>query len=272
MSADIITIKPNNHRVLHCPNEKKVELINQLVSQNSSADIIIVTSGEVQNIKDALENKDIVVMTDKEFVMSKDLTCEMLISFDVPDKAIIYSARVSKATDKAFLLLDEGEQKKLYPIEMLLGRAIKQEKVTGFEYAEKVVVEKEYTGRKMTKDQIKEEAKKRYDKVTQPEKPKYDKPKREYNGDAKKDFKSDKKPYDKSSRDDRPNKNNDNNWDKKKRDNKFLGKDENGKALFSGKSGDRNHRHDGTQRDKWDAPKKVGRKINIKALKKKEEE
>ncbi len=264
MSADAITIKPNNHRVLHCPNEKKIELINQLISQNSSANIVVVTSGEVQNIKENLENKDIAVMSDREFVMSKELTCEMLISFDVPDKAIIYSARVAKATDKAFLLLDEGEQKKLYPIEMLLGRAIKQEKVAGFEYPEKVVVEKEYTGRKMTKDQIKEEAKKRYDKDTQPEKPKYDKPKREYNGD-KKDFKSDrpKKEY---------SKNNDNNWDKKKRDNKFLGKDENGKAIFSGKSGDRNHRHDGTQRDRWDAPKKVGRKINIKALKKKEEE
>ena len=51
----------------------------------------------------------------------------------------------------------------------------------------------------------------------------------------------------------------------------LLGYDDNGKAKFSGKSGDRNHRYDGTPKDKWDAPKKVGRKINIKALKPKEE-
>jgi hypothetical protein len=36
MSADAITIKPNNHRVHPCPNEKKIELISQLISQNSS--------------------------------------------------------------------------------------------------------------------------------------------------------------------------------------------------------------------------------------------
>ena len=265
MSADAITIKPNNHRVLPCPNEKKIELVNQLISQNSSTDIVVVTSVDTQGIKEALENKDVVVMNDKEFIMSKELTCEILISFDVPDKAIIYSARVAKATEKAFLLLDKNEQKKLYPIEMLLGRAIKQEKVAGFEYPEVIVQEKEYMGRKMTKEQIKEEAKKRYDKDTQPEKPKFDKPKREYKGDDKKGALGHDRPKKEYS------KSNDNNWEKKKRDNKFLGKDENGKAIFSGKSGDRNHRHDGTQRDKYDAPKKVGRKINIKALKKTEE-
>jgi len=46
----------------------------------------------------------------------------------------------------------------------------------------------------------------------------------------------------------------------------------NGKAKFSGKSGDRNHRHDGTPKSKWDAPKKVGRKINIKARNPKSED
>ena len=59
---------------------------------------------------------------------------------------------------------------------------------------------------------------------------------------------------------------------KKKAENKFLGKDENGKAIFSGKSGDRNHHHDGSQREKFDAPKKVGKTISIKARKPKEEE
>ncbi len=59
---------------------------------------------------------------------------------------------------------------------------------------------------------------------------------------------------------------------KEKEPNKYLGKDENGKAKFSGKSGDRNHGHDGTPKDKSNAPSKVGRTINIKARKPKEEE
>ncbi|MEA2099339.1 MAG: hypothetical protein U9P72_04330 [Campylobacterota bacterium] len=271
MSAEAITIKPNNHRVHPCPNGKKIELINKLISDNSSLEIIVVASVDVKGIQEALDNKDIKVMGDKEFITSKELTCEMLISFDVPQKAIIYSARVAKVTEKASLLLDKSEQKLLYPIEMLLGRAIKQEVISGFEYEVIEKKEPEYTGRKMTKTQIIDEAKKRHDKVNdefREKKPKFDKPKRDYKDDKKKDFKSDRKSFDKSKRDDSK----DNKWAKKdKAPNKFLGKDENGKAIFSGKSGDRNHRYDGTQRDKWDAPKKVGRKINIKALKKKED-
>ena len=266
MSAEAITIKPNNHRVLPCPNGKKIELINKLILENNSLDIIIVASVDVAGIKEALDNKEIKVMGDKEFVTSKELTCEMLINFDVPQKAIIYSAKIVKATQKVYLLLDESEQKLLYPIETLLGRAIKQEIIKGFEYETKVKEEPAYSGKKMTKDQIKTEAKKRFDKVHEEpkekrsfDKPKFDKP--------KKDFKSDKKSYDKPRREDSK----DNKWAKnKKSPNKFLGKDESGKAIFSGKSGERNHRYDGTPRDKWDAPKKVGRKISIEKLNKKD--
>ena len=87
------------------------------------------------------------------------------------------------------------------------------------------------------------------------------KPKKEYKSDDKKDFKKD---FKKSDKDDK--------WAKKKKEpNKYLGKDENGKAIFSGKSGERNHRHDGTTRDASYPPKKVGRKINIKSLKKSED-
>ena len=207
-------------------------------------------------IKEILENKDIVVMDDRDFISSKELSCEILISYDVPDKAIVYLARVSKATQSATILVDESEQKKLYPIEMLLGRAIKQEKVSGFEYEVKEAPEAPKGGaKKLSKDQIREVAKKRYEEKTgEP------KPKTPYN--------SDKKPYDRDAK----KSNSGDKWAKKdKTPNKFLGKDENGKAIFSGKSGERNHRHDGTPRGKWDAPKKVGRKINIKALKPKED-
>ena len=143
--------------------------------------------------------------------------------------------------------------------------------ITDFEYP--VVETKEidpFAPKKMTKERIREEAKKRYDKVTgEPEEKEY-KPKRDYGDDDKKAYSKDgkkkdfKKDFNKS---DSAGK-----WDKKKKEpNKFLGKDENGKAIFSGKSGDRNHKFDGSKREKWDAPRKVGKKISIKARKPKED-
>jgi hypothetical protein len=265
MSSNSITIKPNNHRIYQCPTDKKIELINKLISENSPADIVVVCSGDALALKEKLENQEIRVLEDKELVTDREFSCETLISYDLPIKAIIYMARVSKATDKAFMLLDQGEQKELYQVEMLLGRAIKQEKTPGFEYVVVPVEEKPYTGRKMTPVEITAEARKRYESKTQ------DAPKRDYDK-PKREFDKPKKDFDKPKRDFKPksDKPSDGKWDKqKKAPNKFLGKDENGKAQFSGKSGERNHRHDGSARD-VNAPAKVGRKINIKAIKPKE--
>ncbi len=255
MSSASPTIKPNNHRVHPCPNDRKLALAHELVAQNLDEDIIVVTSGDPRIIQETLKGTKVV--DDKTLIKDKDLTCTLLISFDVPLKAVIYMARLSHTTNKAVLILNESEQKLLYPIETLLGRVIKQDIVSGFEYEVKEKPKDDGRGapRKMTKSQITEEAKKRYEEKTQEPKP-------------KKDFK-DKKPFDKNKSFD---KSKDDKWAKKKKEpNKYLGKDENGKAIFSGKSGERNHRYDGTPRDKWDTPKKVGRKINIKALKKTED-
>ena len=245
MSSNSITIKPNNHRIYQCPTEKKIELLNKLISENEKADILVVCSKEPQAIIDALENKNIKVIEDRELIKLSELSCEMLISYDLPIKAIVYMARVTKATASAILMLDQSEQKELYHTEMLLGRAIKQEVIEGFEYfVPEKAPESERGPRKMTKDQIKEVAKKRYDEKTQ-------------EPEEKKEFKKNFNKSDSAGK-----------WDKKKKEeNKFLGYDENGKAKFSGKSGDRNHRHDGTPKDRYNAPKNVGRKINIKARK-----
>jgi len=282
MSSNSITIKPNNHRIYQCPNKQKLELLNKVIRENEKADILVVCSKEPQVLIDALENKDIKVIEDRELIKQPELSCEMLISYDLPIKAIVYMARVVKATSNAILMLDPSEQKELYHTEMLLGRAIKQEVIEGFEYpVAEVKPESERAPRRMTKDQIKEVAKKRYDEKTQePKEKKEYKPKRDYgdkvNGKVREGVLGyeDKKSYSKDgkkkdfNRSDSAGK-----WDKKKKDdNKFLGYDDNGKAKFSGKSGDRNHRHDGTPKDRWDAPKKVGRKINIKARNPKSED
>ncbi|MEA3370939.1 MAG: hypothetical protein U9Q40_06325, partial [Campylobacterota bacterium] len=227
MSSNSITIKPNNHRVYQCPTEKKIELLKKIISENEITDILIVCSKEPQVLIDALDSKNIKVIEDREMIKLPELKCEMLISYDLPIKAIVYMARVAKATASAILMLDTSEQKELYHTEMLLGRAIKQEVIEGFEYpvAEKKPESDRPAPKKMTKDQIKEVAKKRYDEKTQePKEKKEYKPKRDY-GDEE------KKSYDKSG---------------KKKDNKFLGYGEDGKAKFSGKSGERNHRYDGT--------------------------
>lgn len=271
MSSNSITIKPNNHRVYQCPTDKKIELLNSIIAENEKLDIVIACSKDVEIIKDMIQNQKVRVIEDRELIKDKELTCEMLISFDMPIKAIVYMARVAKATNKAIFLADESEQKGLHDIEMLLGRAIKQDIIPGFEYA---VIEKKESDRpafkKMTSAQIKEEAKKRYDKVTgEPEVKEY-KPKRDYGDEDRKSYDKDgkkkefKKDFNKS---DSAGK-----WDKKKKEpNQYLGKDDNGKSKFSGKSGDRNHRFDGTPKDKWDAPKKVGKKISIKTRKPKDE-
>lgn len=249
MPADTISIKPNNHRIYQCPNDKKIELLNKIIEENTDEDILVVCASEPEAIKEKLQNKDVKVIEDKELVKDKELTCDFLISYDMPIKAIVYMARVSKVTQKAVMLLDESEQKALHSIETLLGRAIKQDRIEGFEYPQKESNNAdEHKRKKLSKDEIKEVAKKRYESSTQ-QKPKFE-----------------KKEFDKPKRDFRNDDNKDDKWAKKKKSpNKFLGKDENGKAIFSGKSGERNHRHDGTPREKL-----TGKKINIKARKPKD--
>ncbi len=232
MSNKQITIKPNNHRVYQCPSEKKLELLNTIIAENATLHIVVACSKEPQSIIDALENKTIQVIEDRELIKQKALSCELLISFDLPIKNIVYMARVAKATQKALLLLSQEEQKELHQVEMLLGRALKQETREGFAYPQAPKKEESHKKKPLTKEQIKEVAKQRYEAKTQ----------------APKEKKSDA----------------DDKWTKKKKaPNKFLGKDKNGKAIFSGKSGERNHRYDGKP--------KVGKTISIKARKPKGE-
>lgn len=251
MSENSITIKPNNHRIFQCPSDKKIELLNDIIEQDKKLDIVVVTSGDAEELKAKLESNSVRVITDRDMVKDKELTCQYLISFDLPIKAIVYMARLSKASQQAVALIAQEEQKDLYPIEMLLGRAIKQEVVEGYEYPKiERAEESKPKAKKLTKEEITDIAKKRHEDATVER--------------VKKESDSYKKPkFDKTS---------DNKWEKKKKSpNKFLGKDENGKAIFSGKTGDRNHRYDGTPKDRYSAPKKVGKKISIKARKPKED-
>ncbi len=326
MSITSISVKHNNHRIHPCKTDKKLELLNLLITQNSGLNIVVVSSNNLDIIKDGVENKTILVKNDEDIMNTPEVQYQVLISYDLPLTGIEYLARVAHASEKAIILLDLHEQKNLYPIETLLGRTLKQEIIIGFEPEEielkrtaftkptksqerdKEVTKKEFKPRDDKREfkprNDKKEFKPRDDK--REFKPRDDKKefkprddKREFKPrDDKKEFKprddkrefkprDDKKEFkprdDKREfkpRDDKKEfkpkyeKSDEKPYDKNKqanKKNKFLGKDENGKGLFSGKSGDRNHRYDGSAREQYDAPKKVGKAINIKSLKDKKE-
>jgi hypothetical protein len=319
MPENQISLKHNKHRIHPCPNDKKLLLLNLLITQNATLDIVV-AANNTEAIKEIVTAGNVKVLNDKELLKLPELRCELLISYDLPSTAILYMARLAKATEGAIILLDMDEQKQLYPIETLLGRVIRQEIVAGFEYPVQEKLKKEQKSfekpkRDSERSDRKPFDKPKYDKPRREgerserkpfDKPKYDKPKREGERSERKTFekpkrdgeRSEKKPYDKPKYDkpkrdgdkperkpfekpkfDKPRREGERSeqksYDKPKRDdkkpNKFLGKDENGKAKFSGKSGERNHRYDGTPKEKYEAPKSVGRKISIKERKPKEE-
>ncbi len=260
MPISQITLKHNKHRVHPCPCDKKISLLNLLIEQNIKLDILVATAKNSTLIKEALNNENIKVFNDEELSKMPELKCELLISYDLPQDPLTYLSRMAKATDSAIILLDIEEQKELYPIETLLKRVIRQERIEGFEYeeqkmkiAQKPAQKREYAFNPDASEKPKYE-KKQFDKPKYEKKssdrPKHDRPKRDEESKDKKFnkfAKSDKKP------------------------NKFLGKDENGKAKFSGKSGERNHRYDGKPKD-TPAPKNTGRIIPIKERKEKKSE
>jgi len=134
MSSDTISIKPNNHRIYQCPFSKKKALLQEIIGEHPQTDIIVFAGEDTKKLAATFTNDYVRVLEDRALVDEAGLSATVVISFDLPKKAIIYTARVSKATQKAFLLLDESEQKELHAVEMLLGRAIKQDIKTGYEY------------------------------------------------------------------------------------------------------------------------------------------
>ncbi|PNV83235.1 MAG: hypothetical protein C0627_06840 [Sulfurimonas sp.] len=288
MPISQITLKHNKHRIHPCPNDKKLSLLNLLIEQNGNLDILVVTAQNSAMIKEALKNENIKIFNDNELSEIPELKCELLISYDLPEDASKYLLRVAKATEGAVILLDISEQKDLYPIETLLKRVIRQEIVEGFEYEEQKMIiaqpaqKREYAFNADSSEKPKYD-KKPFDKPKRDgekserkvfEKPKYDKSKKD---EKKPDYKSfdkpkyDKPKFDKPRRDDEKKEEKSNKFAKSdKKPNKYLGKDENGKAKFSGKSKERNHRYDGKPKEAGEAPKNVGRKIYIKERKPKE--
>ena len=208
MSTHSISIKANNHRIHPVSTEKKEELLHFLLQQNSELTTLICVSDKSLIPEDLQEKQNLTIKEDTDIEALGDTNYAFVISYDLPNDPKLYIQRVSHATQKAVLLLDPQEQNKLYPLETLLKRTIKQEAIEGFTQMPKAVAKKEYKPKEAPR--------------------------------------------------------------KEKKPNKYLGKDANGKAIFSGKSGERNHRYDGTPKEKGSNTKLTGKTINIKVKKKKD--
>lgn len=246
-------LKRHNHRVHPCKNEKKEALLKQLLEQNNTKKIIVVTAEKSEL---TTEQENVSIVSDKELYNTPELRCELLISYDLPEQDIIYMSRMTKSDSHALILLDPSEEKLLHPIERLNGRTIMQEYIEGFS---EIPVEKQAQPEKLEKNRG--ERKPRDDRKEFKPRDKDFKPR---DKDFKpRDNKFDKPKFDKPRGDKKP-------WDKKEKpEGKFIGKDENGKPIFSAKSGERNHAYDG--KPKGRAPRLTGKKIQIKTLKDKKD-
>ena len=225
-------IKRQNHRIHPCNTDRKNELIQFLIGQYSGKNILIVTSNDTKELSTLLNGA--IILNDAELAQKPDLRCDVLISYDLPEKAIIYMSRFARASEYALIVMDAEDQKRLYPIELLNGRTIIQEEIKGFEPDFGIAVEN------VQKAQVKaeKEARKEYFAI-QDAKKKESRPKREGRPERKRDDapRSDRRPprkeEDGSSANAKP---------------RYLGKDENGKPIFEGKTRERNHYFDGTPR------------------------
>ncbi|MBU1928121.1 hypothetical protein KKG77_03885 [bacterium] len=356
MPAKAITVKSNNHRIYQCFENKKKQLLSELIEQNKNLDILVATSKNAKGLKEI--HPDVKILSDEELAELPELKCEYLINYDLAQTPKDYLSRVARATQQSVAIIDIAEQKFLYQIETTLGRVIKQEALPGYGYVTKKDIinakkkeelremrkkederkadkeKRDFKPKKSDKDKREQRVKKEdgdkreykprsADGEKRDFKPKRDdsekrefrpktndgekrefRPKRE--DGEKRDFKpkrddgekrefrpktndGEKREYkprsaDGEKRDFKPkandgekreykpktnsdDKKNDSWANKKKASSKFLGYDENGKAKFTGKSGERNHRYDGSKKEVFDAPKKPARTFNIKARK-----
>lgn len=261
----IQTIKRQNHRAHPCKSDRKNELLNILLSSNADSKILVITAHDSELIKTNISSENITILSDKDLLDNNELIVDLLISYDLPSDASEYVERLSHTKTHALILLDESEQKDLYPIETLIGRSVVQEVIIGFE-PDKIVKEEEE--RTFKQRDFKQGDKPRQNGYSSDKKRDYksssDSSRKEYKPRSDDDKKRDYKPksFDSQSKS--------SSWgDKNKEKSRYIGKDENGKAMFSGKTRERNHSYDGTPKES--VPKRIPKKINIKSIKPKKE-
>ena len=232
------TIKRQNHRIHPCNTDQKKALAQFLIQNHAGKNILIVTSHNAEELADLVSAETITLLSDEQLSKTADLRCDVLISYNLPEKAILYMSRFARASEYAIILLDSEDQKQLYPIELLNGRTIVQEVIKGFEPNFGIAVE----NIQKAQVQAEKEARKEYFAI-QDAKKKESRQKRDTRPERNRD--------DAPRSDRRPARNEEDGFSAKKQQNakpRFVGKNENGKPIFEGKTRERNHYIDGTPR------------------------
>jgi hypothetical protein len=230
-------VQRKNHRIHPCNAQRKNELLDFLIAQHPEKKILIATANS-ESLSGLSLTKNITIVADADMKASEKNQYDILISYDLPEKAIIYMTRFAHAREMALILLGLEDQKNLYGIETLLGRTIIQEIIKGFEPAFGIAVDNEQ------KAQAKAQRQEKQEKLIAQDAARGLRPRRD---PTIRDTDYMKKP---STREDGFGA-------KKQQGSKphFVGKDENGKPIFEGKTRERNHYIDGTPRS--DAEKAI---------------
>lgn len=125
------SIKRHNHRIHPCESSRKQELLKHLISVCSDKSILIVSCANTGTTQ--IEEKNLTLTNDTDLAKIDTKEWDVLISYDIPNKAQDYLTRLSYAKDMALILVDKKEHSLLYAVEKLLGKNIKQEIIEGFE-------------------------------------------------------------------------------------------------------------------------------------------
>ncbi len=210
MSSTTITIKRFNHRVHPCDRSQKLALLKHLVALHSDKEIVIIAARDIAELEPELDADNVTLKSDKELIENTKFQCDMIISLDLAENPENYIKRLSQTKTFALLLADDKEQQELYEIETVMKRTLTKEIISGFEPLSYIQAEREAKNLKERQLVNTEKQAERDDKRA-----------RQQNAPSS----------------------------KKREESKYLGKDENGKPIFSGKTRERNHRHDGTPKD-----------------------
>lgn len=218
-----VALKRRNHRLLLCDQTKKPALLAQLIATHQDLRIAVVTAGDAAAL--SLPG-GVAVLTDAALPKENEASFDLVISYDLPAEPQRYLERLALCDDLALTLLGEDDRERLLAVEMLLGRAISQERPDGFAPAV-------------------------------PEQPKHAPKRRQKPGAPQRNDAAPKKaPFNKEAKPPRK--------PKASGVSRYLGTDENGKPIFSGKTGERNHRKDGkphteeslAAKKEWEAKRK----------------
>jgi hypothetical protein len=136
MSENVPAIKRHNHRLHPCSDDRKEALLAVLIERAGEAEVLVVAEAFPEGLAERFAETGAVFAADAELEALEKQRFASVISYDLPEEPQQYLARLAFAAEHASVLLDPGQRIRLYPVETLLGRTIREEAVEGFAPAE----------------------------------------------------------------------------------------------------------------------------------------